>query len=116
MARQEQGSVLLLKPGIRTGFLYTMKPHQRRTLKVTVQAPAEARAGEEFTVEFVQRNARGEFIGGFDVLVRVVERKKPPIIVKPPVIRERIEVKAKTSSTVKKTATTAKKQVARKSS
>ena len=114
MVKQELGSALMLKPGIRTGFVYTMKPHQRRTLKVTVQAPAEARAGEEFTVEFVQRNARGEFIGGFDVLVRVVEKKKTPIIVKPPVIRERIEVKA-TTAPAKKTTATAKKPVARKS-
>ncbi|MBU0966444.1 MAG: M36 family metallopeptidase [Proteobacteria bacterium] len=113
--KQEQGSVLMLKPGIRTGFVYTMKPHQRRTLKVTVQAPADAKPGEEFTVEFVQRNAKGEFIGGFDVLVRVVEKKKTPVIVKPPVIREKIEVKVKTTPTVKKTTATAKKPVARKS-
>lgn len=115
MVKQEQGSALMLKPGIRTGFVYTMKPHQRRTLKVTIKAPADARVGEEFTVEFVQRNARGKFIGGFDVLVRVVEKKKTPVIVKPPVIRERIEVKA-TTATAKKTTVTAKKPVARKSS
>ncbi len=113
--KQELGSVLMLKPGIRTGFVYTMKPHQRRTLKVSVQAPADAKPGDEFTVEFVQRNAKGEFIGGFDVLVRVVEKKKTPVIIKPPVIREKINVKAKTTSTVKKTRT-ARKQVARKRS
>lgn len=107
LVKQELGSALMLKPGIRTGFVYTMKPHQRRTLKVTVKAPADARPGDEFTVEFVQRNVKGEFIGGFDVRVRVVEKKKPPIIVKPPVIREKIEVKVKTP--------TVKKQTVRKS-
>ncbi|MCJ7600563.1 MAG: M36 family metallopeptidase [Desulfobulbaceae bacterium] len=107
LVKQELGSALMLKPGIRTGFVYTMKPHQRRTLKVTVKAPADAKPGDEFTVEFVQRNVKGEFIGGFDVRVRVVEKKKPPIIVKPPVIREKIEVKVKTP--------TVKKQTVRKS-
>ncbi|MFZ5773292.1 MAG: M36 family metallopeptidase [Thermodesulfobacteriota bacterium] len=109
LAKQKEGSALRLKPGIRTGFVYMMKPHQRRTLKVTVKAPAGAKPGEEFTVEFVQRNARGEFIGGFDVRVRVVARKKPPVIVKTPVSRAKTEVQVKTTPNVKKVSATAKK-------
>jgi len=102
LAKQKQGRALTLKPGIRAGFVYTMKPHQRRTLKVTVKAPADAKPGEEFTVEFVQRNAKGDFIGGFDVHVRVVE-KKSPRVVKEPVIREKVEVTVKTAAVRKKT-------------
>lgn len=99
--KQEQGGALMLKQGIRTGFAYTMKPRQRRTLKVTVKAPADARIGEEFTVEFVQRNSKGEFIGGFDVRVRVVEKKKAPIV-RPPVIQKNSVVKSKSAATEKK--------------
>jgi hypothetical protein len=52
-----------------------MRPRDRTTLRVTVRAPADAVPGDRFTVQFVQRNAKGELVGGFDVNVRVVAKK-----------------------------------------
>jgi Zn-dependent metalloprotease len=74
----EQAKSLVLKPGIRAGFVYTMRPHQRKTLVARLKVPANAVPGEEFRVEFIQRNAKGEFVGGFDVQVRVGEKKVAP--------------------------------------
>jgi hypothetical protein len=52
-----------------------MRPRDRTTLRVTVRAPADAVPGDRFAVQFVQRNAKGELVGGFDVNVRVVAKK-----------------------------------------
>lgn len=92
----EKEKVLLLDPGYRVGFPYVLKPRKRQTLKVTIKAPADARPGDEFPVEFIQRNRKGEFIGGFDVLIRIVDKKAPPdkkivrVIRKKPTPRKRV--------------------------
>lgn len=78
LTEQRQIGEIALKPGIRTGFAYTMKPRQRTTLRVSLKAPADAVAGEQFRVSFIQRKSNGEFVGGFDVLVRIVNKKVKP--------------------------------------
>ncbi len=88
LAATEEARSLVLKPGNRAGFAYTMRPRQRKTLTVSLKAPADAVAGEEFRVEFIQRNAKGEFVGGFDVLVRVVEKKVVPVKIEKPPMKE----------------------------
>ena len=70
---QEQ-AFLKLKTGLRVGFPYTMAPRERLTLRVRIKVPQNARPGDKIKVEMVQRDAKGSFIGGFDVLVNVVER------------------------------------------
>lgn len=93
LVNMKKETVLMLEPGYRVGFPYNVKPRQRRTIKVTIKAPANARSGDEFRVEFIQRNVKGEFVGGFDVLIRIVEKKAP--------IKER-EIEATTAqSTIK---------------
>ncbi len=66
-------SFLKLGPGLRAGFPYLMKPRDRAKLRVRIKAPPQAKPGEQFKVEVLQHNTRGELVGGFDVLVRVVK-------------------------------------------
>lgn len=65
---------LKLFPGHVAGFPYIMQPRERVTLDVHFKVPAEARPGDQLKYEVVQRNDKGERIGGFDVLVNVVAR------------------------------------------
>jgi hypothetical protein len=71
----EQGQAQMkLLPGHVAGFPYEMRPRERITLDVHFKIPADARLGDQLRYEVVQRNAEGEVIGGFDVLVNVVAR------------------------------------------
>lgn len=67
------GSYLRLRPGHRVGLPYVMKPRDRATIKMRIKAPKDAKPGEQFTVEVIQRNTKGELIGGFDVQVKIVD-------------------------------------------
>lgn len=87
MGSKEQSNTLIMKPGVRTGFSYIMKPRQRETVKVTIKAPADAKPGDTFPVKFVQSNIKGEILGGFDIDVRIVAKKAIPIT-KPIVLKE----------------------------
>ena len=90
----KENNLMTLRPGIRTGFPFMMKPRQRLTLNVSIKVPKEANPGEEFTVVFVQQNKQGEYIGGFDLQVNVVEKKKIPRA-KAPLSMEKLGVKIK---------------------
>lgn len=63
---------LRLSPGLQVGLPYKMMPRERLTLMVRIKVPRNARPGDRFKVEMIQRDAQGGFIGGFDVLVNVV--------------------------------------------
>lgn len=68
-----KGKVYLrLRPGRRVGFPYVMKPRDRTALNMKIRVPKDAKPGDKFTIEVIQRNAKGELIGGFDVQVNVV--------------------------------------------
>lgn len=67
-------SYLRLRPGHRVGLPYVMKPRDRVTIKMRIKAPTDAKPGEQFTVEVIQRNTKGELIGGFDVQVNIVDK------------------------------------------
>lgn len=63
-----------LLPGHVAGFPYVMQPRERTTLDVHFKVPADAKPGEQLKFEVIQRNDKGELIGGFDVLVNVIAR------------------------------------------
>jgi hypothetical protein len=56
------------------GFPYVMQPRERTTLDVHFKVPADAKPGERLKFEVIQRNDKGDLIGGFDVLVNVVAK------------------------------------------
>jgi hypothetical protein len=39
-----------------------------------IRAPRDAKPGDRFTVEVVQRNRKGELLGGFDIQVNIVDK------------------------------------------
>lgn len=65
---------LRLRPGHRVGLPYVMKPRDRTTLNVKIKAPKDAKPGDQFTIEAIQRNTKGELRGGFDIQVNIVKR------------------------------------------
>ena len=67
--------VLRLRPGRRVGLPYIMKPRDRVRMQMKIRAPRYAKPGDRFTVEVVQRNRKGELIGGFDIQVNIVKKK-----------------------------------------
>jgi hypothetical protein len=71
---EKDQSFLKFRPGLRVGLPYVMKPRDRFKLKVKIKAPKDARTGEHFKVEILQHNAKGELLGGFDVLVNIVNK------------------------------------------
>jgi len=70
----EDRAYLKLRPGRRVGFPYTMRPRDRTRLNIKIRTPEDAKPGDQFTIEVVQRNTKGELIGGFDVQVNIIER------------------------------------------
>jgi len=66
---------LKLRPGHRVGLPYVMKPRDRVTMNVKIRAPKDAKPGDQFTIEVVQRDTKGESIGGFDVQVNIVNKR-----------------------------------------
>lgn len=64
--------VLRLRPGHRVGLPYIMKPRDRVRMHMRIRAPRDAKPGDRFTVEVVQRNRKGELLGGFDIQVNIV--------------------------------------------
>lgn len=72
---KERGETRMkLISGRKAGFTYTMLPRERNMLDVHFKVPAEAKPGDQLKYEVVQRNDKGEVIGGFDVLVNVVAK------------------------------------------
>ena len=67
--------VLRLRPGRRVGWPYIMKPRDRVRMHMRIRAPRDAKPGDRFTVEVVQRNRKGELLGGFDIQVNIVDKK-----------------------------------------
>ncbi len=65
---------LKLNPGLRVGLPYIMQPRERLTLRVGIKVPRDAKPGEHIKVEMVQRDAKGDVVGGFEVLVNVVAK------------------------------------------
>ena len=74
LVKEAGKSSLKLNPGHAVGFSYVMQPRERLTLDVKFKVPADARPGDRLKYEVVQRNDKGEVIGGFDVLVNVVAK------------------------------------------
>ena len=66
--------VLRLRPGRRVGWPYIMKPRDRVRMHMRIRAPRDAKPGDRFTVEVVQRNRKGELLGGFDIQVNIVDK------------------------------------------
>jgi hypothetical protein len=73
---EKDKSFLKLRPGLRVGVPFLMKPRDRAKLKVKIKSPKDAKPGEKFTVRMSQHNAKGELIGGFDVQVNIVDKIK----------------------------------------
>lgn len=73
--RTASGAELLMRAGTRVGFPFRLEPRKRAVVKMQISAPRDARPGDQFTTQFVQRNTRGELIGEWDITVRVVERR-----------------------------------------
>jgi hypothetical protein len=69
---QEEETFLKLYTGLQVGWPYLMLPRERLTLRVRIRVPKDARPGDQIKVEVLQRDARGNEVGGFDVLVNVV--------------------------------------------
>lgn len=67
--------VLRLRPGRRMGWPYIMKPRDHARMRMRIRAPKDAKPGDRFNVEVVQRNSKGEFLGGFDIQVNIVDKK-----------------------------------------
>jgi len=65
---------LRLRSGHQTGFPYMMKPRDRTRINMKVVVPQEAKPGDQFAIEVIQRNIKGDVIGGFDIQVNVVEK------------------------------------------
>lgn len=74
---EKDKSFLRFRPGLRVGFPYVMEPRDRSIVKIKVRAPKNAKPGEQFKVAILQNNAKGELIGGFDVLVNIVSKITP---------------------------------------
>ncbi len=74
MLRDE--AYLRVRPGEKVGFPYIMTPRKPLTMDVKIRAPKDSRPGDKIKVEFVQRNKRGELVGGFDVQINVVEKHR----------------------------------------
>lgn len=58
-------------PGRRAGFPIGLRPRLPVAVGVRVEAPKSARAGEQFAVDILQRNAKGDVVGGVTVQVNV---------------------------------------------
>ena len=67
--------VLWLRSGHKVGLPYIMKPRDRAIMRMKIRAPRDAKPGDRFTVQVVQRNTKGELLGGFDIQVNIVDRK-----------------------------------------
>ncbi len=72
LVTQKDQTFLKLHPGLRVGLPYLMMPRERLTLRVSIKVPENARPGEQIKVEMIQRDVKGNLVGGFDVLVNVL--------------------------------------------
>ncbi|NYT02271.1 MAG: hypothetical protein GKC10_05920 [Methanosarcinales archaeon] len=75
MVIRDNQSHLQLSAGLKAGWPYLMKPRQRLTLRMKIKAPKGARPGDRFKVEVFQRDSEGTLIGGFDLVLNIVEKR-----------------------------------------
>ncbi len=73
---EENEICLNLSPGQRVGFPYIMRPRDRVTVNMKIKAPKDAKPGDQFTIDVIQRNTRGKWVGGFNIRVNIVDKKR----------------------------------------
>ncbi len=57
------------------GFPIILKPRVRRNVILKVEAPPEAKTDDHLRVDLMQRNTRGQVIGGITVQLNIVKKK-----------------------------------------
>lgn len=67
--------VLALRPGLAAGFPLVLPERSTHTFGLRVTAPATAKPGEKINLDLVQRDARGNVVGGIAIQVNVVAEK-----------------------------------------
>jgi len=71
----EGTSTLSFRPLARAGFPLTLPPRGSVTVGLKITAPPEAKAGDVIQIDLVQRNTKGQTVGGIVVQVNIVEKK-----------------------------------------
>lgn len=67
-------SALAFRPGLLTGFPFSLKPRTSIKVDFKIQVPREARPGDTLEVHLVQRNKQNQVVGGITVQVNVARR------------------------------------------
>jgi hypothetical protein len=58
-------------PGVLAGFPIALKPRNEIQVGLKITAPADAKSGDSMEMQVVQRNAKGEIVGGITVQVNI---------------------------------------------
>lgn len=69
----DAGTKLTMRSGVKVGFPYLVRQRQRAVVKFSVTAPKDAQPGDHVTTTMIQRTARGEVMGEWDITVRIVK-------------------------------------------
>lgn len=69
-----RAAALNFKSGVLTGFPIGLPPRSQLQLGLKITAPEEAKPGDTFEIQLMQRNTKNEVVGGFTVRVNIVEK------------------------------------------
>ena len=73
MDRDNETSIAF-RPGLLRGFPIALKPRSQIKVGLKITAPPEAKPGDVIRIDLVQRNRKGEVVGGITVQVNIVEK------------------------------------------
>ncbi len=65
-------SIIRFQPGRLVGFPFELSPRYNVPMKLRVKAPAKSRRGDSYEVHLVQRDRRGQVVGGITVQINIV--------------------------------------------
>jgi hypothetical protein len=74
VADRDHGAAVAFRPGRLAGLSVTLAARSPLNVGLKLSAPPQARPGDSFTVDLVQRDAHGQVVGGVAVRVNVVGR------------------------------------------
>lgn len=64
---------IAFKPGVAVGFPVIFEPRKPANVKLKVTAPPEAKLGDSFDIDLVQKNRGGVIVGGVRIHVNIIE-------------------------------------------
>jgi len=67
----KKGSFISFRDGLLTGFSFALKPRSQIKFGLKFKVPSNAKNGESYNIDVVERNSKGQMVGGITIQVNV---------------------------------------------